>query len=152
VKRILIAAAATALVTATACGAGGGGDEQSQSGAAATRTVEVDMVDTAFQPTTVTAKAGERIRFVFHNRGQAAHDAFIGDVAAQADHEQDMRRAEEGGHGGGHGDDTDEDALTLDPGKKGELTSTFERAGTVEIGCHQPGHYAAGMKIAVTVT
>lgn len=151
-KRILIAAAVAALVTTAACGGGGGGDEQSQSGAAATHTVEVDMVDTAFQPTTVTGKAGERIRFVFHNRGQAAHDAFIGDAAAQSDHEQDMRRAEQGGHGGGHGEDADEDALTLDPGKKGELTYTFERAGTVEIGCHQPGHYAAGMRIAVTVT
>jgi uncharacterized cupredoxin-like copper-binding protein len=150
VKRILMAAAVAALVTA-ACGGGGGG-EQSPSGAAAAHTVEVDMVDTAFEPTTVTAKAGERIRLVFHNRGNAAHDAFIGDAASQADHEQEMRRAEEGGHGGGHGDDADEAAITVDPGKTGELIYTFDRAGTVEIGCHQPGHYAAGMKIAVTVT
>ena len=109
------------------------------------------MVDTAFQPTMVTARAGERIRFVFQNQGQAAHDAFIGDAAAQTDHEQEMRRAEAGGHGG-HGDDADEDALTVDPGEQGDLLYSFEQAGTVEIGCHQPGHYAAGMKIAVTVT
>jgi uncharacterized cupredoxin-like copper-binding protein len=151
VKRTLIVAAVAALVTA-ACGGGGGG-EQSQSGAAADRTVDVDMVDTAFEPATVTAKAGERIRFVFRNQGKAAHDAFIGDAAAQADHDREMRQAEKGGHGGGHGnDDTDQGALTLEPGKTGELTYIFERPGTVEVGCHQPGHYAAGMKIAVTIT
>jgi uncharacterized cupredoxin-like copper-binding protein len=43
------------------------------------------------------------------------------------------------------------DGITVDPGKTGELTHTFDRTGTVEIGCHQPGHYAAGMKLAVTV-
>ena len=151
-KRTLIATAGIAALVTAGCG-GSGGDDQSQSGAAAARTVDVDMVDTAFQPAMVTATAGERIRLAFRNKGSAAHDAFIGDVAAQADHEQEMRQAEKDGHSGGHGDDdTDEAALTLKPGKTGELTYTFDRAGTVEIGCHQPGHYAAGMKIAVTVT
>lgn len=43
------------------------------------------------------------------------------------------------------------DAITLGPGKTGELTYSFERAGTVEVGCHQPGHYAAGMRVSETV-
>lgn len=30
-------------------------------------------------------------RFVFHNRGAAVHDAFIGDEAARDDHEIQMR-------------------------------------------------------------
>lgn len=34
----------------------------------------------------------------------------------------------------------------------GELTHTFEGLGDVEIGCHEPGHYEASMKIDVTVT
>jgi uncharacterized cupredoxin-like copper-binding protein len=56
-------------------------------------------------------------------------------------------------NGGGHGSgDDDQNALTLDPGKQGELIYTFDGTGPLEIGCHQPGHYAAGMKIAVTVT
>jgi Uncharacterized copper-binding protein len=147
VKRILIAAAVAVLVTA-ACGRGG----EEQGGAAPSRTVEVDMVELAFRPATFTAQAGDRIRFLFRNRGSIRHDAFIGDTAAQAEHEREMRQGEKKGHGGGHGSDDDENALTLDPGKTGELTYTFERAGTVEIGCHQPGHYAAGMKTAVTVT
>jgi uncharacterized cupredoxin-like copper-binding protein len=32
-----------------------------------------------------------------------------------------------------------------------ELTWVFAEAGTVLIGCHQPGHYAAGMKGQITV-
>jgi uncharacterized cupredoxin-like copper-binding protein len=156
VKRILIVAAVAALLTA-ACGGGGGG-EQSQSGATPDRTVEVDMVDIAFEPATLTVQQGEVVRFVFRNRGQLPHDAFIGDTAAQADHEKEMRRADTGSQGGGHdmdgGDErgNDRDAVTVDPGKTGELTYTFDRTGTIEIGCHQPGHYVAGMKMAVTVT
>ena len=146
-KRILIAATVVALVSA-ACG-GGGGDKSAE--AAPARTVEVDMVDVAFQPATLTAEAGERIRFVFHNRGTALHDAFIGHAAAQADHEQEMRESEKGGHGGHGSGDDEANALTLDPGQRGELIYTVDGTGPLEIGCHQPGHYAAGMKIALTV-
>jgi len=142
VKRILILASIIALL---ATGCGGGHDDQVS--AAPTRTVDIDMEDIAFQPTTFTAQRGERVRFVFHNRGKLPHDAFIGDAQAQADHEREMRRSDDdthGTHGGGKG-------ITVDPGKTGTLTHTFDRKGTIEIGCHQPGHYAAGMKVAVTV-
>ena len=61
-----------------------------------------------------------------------------------------MRDAEGSEHGGGHGGG-DEEALTVDPGETGELTHTFEESGSIEIGCHQPGHYNAGMKITVEV-
>ncbi len=106
------------------------------------------MDDIAFQPATFTAQPGERVRFVFHNRGQLPHDAFIGDAEAQAEHERKMRQGDDDGHGR-HGEG---DAVTVDPGKRGSLIYTFERSGPVEIGCHQPGHYAAGMKVVVTVT
>ncbi len=152
-KRTLSAVVALLALTAVACGGGDGdGDgDSSASGNAPARTVEIDMMDIAFAPTTVTAEEGERVRFMFRNRGAIPHDAFIGDADAQADHERDMRDAETGGHSMGGGDE-DEDNLTLKPGKTGELTYTFDRAGSVEIGCHQPEHYAAGMKVAVTVT
>lgn len=152
-KKIFLAVVVAALVTPACGGGGNGGAEQSQPGAAADRTIEVNMIDIAFDPPTVTAKAGERVRFVFLNKGKIAHDAYIGDAAAQADHEKEMRQAENGDHGGGHSDDdADKGALTVDAGKTGELTYTFDRAGTFEIGCHQPGHYTAGMKMTVTVT
>ncbi|MEO6715295.1 MAG: plastocyanin/azurin family copper-binding protein [Mycobacteriales bacterium] len=126
----------------TACG-GGGGDKGS-----ASRTLQIGMVDTAYQPTTLAVARGEKVTFTFANKGTAAHDAYVGDVAAQAEHEKDMATA--AGHGGGHGGG-DKDALTVDPGKTGSLTHTFDQAGVFEIGCHQPGHYASGMKLTVTV-
>ncbi|MEO7428152.1 MAG: hypothetical protein ABIY48_02095 [Acidimicrobiales bacterium] len=36
--------------------------------------------------------------------------------------------------------------------ENGELTHTFDDTGTLEIGCHQAGHYARGMKLTITVT
>ena len=45
----------------------------------------------------------------------------------------------------------EEAAIVLQPGESGELSYTFDLPGTYQIGCHQPGHYAAGMKIEVTV-
>jgi uncharacterized cupredoxin-like copper-binding protein len=143
VKRTLIAAAVVAFIAA-ACGGGQDGRVSS----APIRTVDIDMEDIAFQPGTFTAQQGERVRFVFHNRGQLPHDAFIGDAEAQVVHEQRMRKGDDDRHGM-HGDG---DAVTVDPGKTSSLIYTFKRSGAVEIGCHQPGHYAAGMKVAVTVT
>ena len=60
-----------------------------------------------------------------------------------------MREADGNEHGA-HGDES-EDSITLEPGDTGELTRTFDEAGTLEIGCHQPGHHDAGMKIGVEV-
>jgi uncharacterized cupredoxin-like copper-binding protein len=127
-----------------------GGDDSDQDASQGGGTVEVTMVDTAFKPDSLEVEAGETIRFVFRNRGHLPHDAFIGDTAAQADHEREMREAEEGGHGG-HDSGDEPGAVTVEPGETGEITHTFDETGTVEIGCHQPGHYALGMKIAVSV-
>ena len=124
--------------------------------AAPARSVNVDMVDIAFEPTVVTATAGERVVFRFKNRGEATHDAFIGTAKAQRAHEREMRKAErdDDGHGsehGGNGSSADVDAVTVKPGKTAKLSYTFTEPGTLEIGCHEPGHYKAGMKIVVTV-
>lgn len=152
VKRILITATVAALA-ATACGGGGGKKNDAApttEAPPASRTIEIDMIDIAYQPATpLSAKSGETIRFVFHNKGSIRHDAFVGDAAAQADHEKEMREKESGHDMGGK---QDQDAITVDPGKTAEFTHTFDRAGTLEIACHEAGHYAAGMKIAVTVT
>ena len=128
---------ATALLVA-ACGGG-------SSTKAAGRTVNVEMRDIAFSPGQLDVRAGETVRFVFHNAGKVAHDAFVGDTKAQDDHEMEMRQAGDmadmhhSGNGGG---------ITVEPGKTAELTHTFQ-AGDNLIGCHQPGHYAAGMKVTV---
>lgn len=144
---VAVAVAGLALLAA-ACG---GDDSATGAGGDAERTVEITMVDTAFEPSSVEVAAGESVRFVFTNDGEVAHDAFVGDTAAQADHEQQMRDAEDDS-GMDHEGGTDDGAVTVEPGDTAELTYTFDDAGTVEIGCHQPGHYDAGMKIDVEVT
>ncbi len=126
------------------CGGGGHGAHSST----ADRVVNVTMRDIAFDPAAVEVKAGETVRFVFHNEGQIRHDAFIGDEAAQAEHEKEMQEAGsdgKNGHDGGHG-------ITVDPGDIGSLTHTFKAGDALIIGCHEIGHYAAGMKAAVTVS
>ena len=135
----------TAVVPVGGCGGGGGHGSHS---ATADRVVNVAMRDIAYDPGTVEVKAGETVRFVFNNEGQIRHDAFIGDEAAQVEHEKEMREAgsdAKGGHGGGHG-------ITVDPGDIDTLTHTFKAGDALVIGCHQAGHYAAGMKLALTVS
>jgi uncharacterized cupredoxin-like copper-binding protein len=140
VKRLLLASPLAALLLVTACG----GDDKGATPAASFRTVNIDMVDIDFNPASVNIKHGETITFVFHNRGKVDHDAFIGDAAAQAVHEAEMA--------GMTGHHTDSDAVTVKPGMTGSLTHTFGSTAAVEIGCHEPGHYTAGMRVRLNVT
>jgi uncharacterized cupredoxin-like copper-binding protein len=143
-------AAALALLTA-ACGTGGDDTTSSDSGDA--RRVEVAMVDIDFKPKTLEVARGEEVEFTFTNDGKIRHEAYFGTPQEQTDHEKEMAEGGEdsGGHdahGGGSGDDN---KITVEPGKSGDITYRFDEAGTYEIGCHEPGHYAAGMKITVNV-
>ena len=140
---ILHVAAVDALA---ACGDDGTG--ASDDGGNADRIVEIEMVDIAFELSDLEVAAGETVRFVFTNEGEVAHDAFIGDAAAQDDHAADM--ADD--HGGGHGDG-DSDAVTVEPGESAEITHTFSADDDeLLIGCHQPGHYDAGMVATIHVS
>jgi len=104
------------------------------------------MVDIAFEPDKIDVSAGEKVRFVFTNDGEVAHDAFIGDSEAQDQHAEDM--ADE--HGG-HGDD--DEGITVEPGDSRELSRTFSADDDgVLIGCHHPGPYEAGMVATVNVS
>lgn len=149
-RRLPLVAGLAAITTlVAACGetrqtsTDSGGDASSPISAKA---VTIAMEDIKFDQTTLTVKAGETIDFQFTNVGQIAHDAYIGDTAAQMDHESEMG---EMGGAGGHSDEAA--ALVLQPGESGALSYTFDEPGTYQVGCHQPGHYAAGMIIDVTV-
>ena len=129
-----------------ACGGDDGGED-------AARTIEVDMVDIAFEPSSIDVEAGETVRFVFSNEGEAVHEGFVGDEQAQEEHDAERSGDEdelEGMEGMEHGGD--DEAVVVDPGDTGELTYTFDEPGLLQIGCHQPGHYEAGMVIDVNVT
>jgi uncharacterized cupredoxin-like copper-binding protein len=105
------------------------------------------MTELAFSPATLDVKVGETISFVFTNKGKLQHDAFLGDKAAQEDHEKEMRAMTDPGDHGGH-----EGGITVPAGQTGALRHTFDKPGTLEIGCHEPGHYPSGMKLTINVT
>jgi len=66
------------ILVVTACGSDDVSTLGSDSGGK--RTIKVEMRDNAFAPTTVTATAGETVRFEFANAGKADHEAIIGDA------------------------------------------------------------------------
>src|SRR2546423_322807 len=107
------------------------------------RFVDVVMRDFAYSPPTVDVRVGETVTFVFHNADKVVHDAFLGDEAAQAKHELEMSGT---GMGEMNGHDSD---TTVQPGQIATLTHTFTKAGATIIGCHEPDHYKAGMKLSV---
>jgi uncharacterized cupredoxin-like copper-binding protein len=140
IRAILLA---TVLVVAGACGSSNDKSSNAQA-------VSIDMRDIAFSPNQVTVPAGKAIRFEFHNRGKVAHDAYIGDEQMQMAHERDMATPKSSMDGAMHHGDTD--AVTVKPGKSAALTHTFKAGDQMLIGCHEPGHYAAGMKVTVAVS
>ena len=123
---------------------------QADDGATTTRRINVAMEDHRFSPNTFDVRVGDTVTFVFTNFGREVHDAFIGDRAAQEQHENEMRQAEGDGHAHDHAH-AHEGGVTVSPGQSGTLQYSFDKAGTLEIGCHQPGHYAAGMIAALNV-
>jgi uncharacterized cupredoxin-like copper-binding protein len=134
----------------TACGSDGSGQSASTAGpagsAAASRVVDITMSDIAYDIPSLEVEVGETVEFRFTNTGKLPHDAFIGDADAQSEHEEEMA----GMPGMHHGEDG-EPAITVDAGLSGTLTYTFGEAGELQIGCHQSGHFAKGMHVAVTV-
>jgi uncharacterized cupredoxin-like copper-binding protein len=165
--------AAALLLVASACapdGPDGSGAIAAPAGTPESpRTIEVAMVDIAFEPTALSVQAGETVKFVFTNEGAAEHEATFGDEAEQDEHATAMRDAEgmegmdmgeaEADHdeAGATPDGHDEEGaiapVVLKSGETGEMIVTFDDPDVTStiIGCHIPGHWEAGMRLDVTV-
>jgi len=112
----------------------------------ADRAVEIVASDDfRFTPDAVAVDVGETITFRIVNAGQVPHDFTLGDQATQDEHDEEMAEM------GGMMMDDEANAVSIAAGETKELTWRFTGEGPVLIGCHQPGHYAAGMKGTVTV-
>jgi len=160
-KRMLVAFGIVPLLFA-ACGGDDDAATPSDDGV-----IEITMKDNTFEPDAIEVASGETVTFEFRNEGDVEHEAFVGTEAEQEAHEADMSGESEGGdagHGGDVMDDPgtsaeempDEDhesssAVSVAPGDSASFEHTFDEAGTILIGCHEPGHYEDGMKITVTV-
>lgn len=102
----------------------------------ATRTIRIRAIDTAFDPTAIEVALGETVTFHVTNEGAATHEFVLGTREMQEQHERGME------HGMTHEGAV---AIELAPGESKEVTWRFDEPGTVLYGCHEPGHFDAGM-------
>lgn len=109
------------------------------------RDIAVTLTDALrFEPATFEVKAGERVGFMVTNAGKIRHEFFIGDEDAQREHEAEMASM-----GMAH---DEENGISVDPGQTKQLEVTFDAPGETLVGCHEPGHYAGGMRATITIT
>jgi uncharacterized cupredoxin-like copper-binding protein len=144
----MLAAATLTLTVLAACGEDGNdvaGDVVAVDDGLAV--IEVEMTDMAFTPASIDVNAGETVRLRFNNTGLAVHEAVIGDLALQEEHAEEMA-----GTAMDHGDSDESEPLVVAVGETGDLVYTAGAAGTLIIGCHQPGHWDAGMRSDLTIT
>ena len=125
-----------------------------------TRTIEILMIDNAFQPDSITVKKGETVRFVVINKGKLVHEFNIGTAAMHAAHQEEMMemadkgileadrinhhmmKSGSGGHGMAH---DDPNSALLEPGASSEIIWKFDADADLQMACNVPGHYEAGM-------
>ena len=111
----------------------------------ATRTIEIRMTDNMrFAPNQLQIKLGETVRLVAVNAGKVLHEIVIGTPQELKAHAEMMKKHP--------GMEHDEPYMAhVDPGQKGAIVWTFNRAGTFEFACLIPGHFEAGMIGRITV-
>lgn len=114
--------------------------------AAASRTIHVTANDQLkFDPASVSVPVGETVTFEIENTGTVDHEFVLGSAAFQETHEQEMMESP--------GMEMNEpNEVTIPAGQTASLTWHFTAAGTLEYGCHEPGHFAAGMLGTITVS
>lgn len=126
-------------------GAGIAAAGQPGSAAKVSRTIKVRAFDTMrYDKENIQAKPGETIRFVVTNAGKIKHEFAIGTREEQLEHAKMMAAMPDMQHDEGN-------VVSLEPGETRELIWQFGKAGAVEIACHLPGHYEAGMKSKVII-
>ena len=110
------------------------------SAAPTAETVRVEIHYSAFSLANLEVDPGEIVRFVVSNTDPIDHEFIIGDEAVQIAHELGT----EAYHPSRPGE------ITIPAGETVETTYTF---GTRDLlfGCHLPGHYAYGMRGAISV-
>ncbi|MBI1729089.1 hypothetical protein HY229_08170 [Candidatus Acetothermia bacterium] len=87
----------------------------------------------------VNLKVGDVTTLIFINKGKITHDAHFGT-------DPDLK-----GRLFNNNIVAPFDMLVLEAGERAQLTFTAKTAGTFELGCFQPGHYEAGMKVAFVI-
>jgi len=117
-------------------------------GDAETVTVHVTANEFGFVSDVTTFKVGVSYHFVVVDEGQIEHEMMVIDKSAEMSGDMDMDAMHHLAIGL-----VDEEELQ--PGATGEtdIVFTSEDIGKpIELACHLPGHYEAGMHLDITVT
>ncbi|MGO4917601.1 cupredoxin domain-containing protein [Pseudogemmobacter sp. W21_MBD1_M6] len=117
---------------------------------AVTKTVDIIMKETddgkyVFEPSDLTFKAGETVRFNIKNIGEQVHEFVMDEFEKNVEHKAMMEKFPEMEH-------DDPNAIRLEPGMQGEIVWTFANTGSFEFACLIPGHYEAGMHGPLSVS
>lgn len=109
------------------------------------RTITLSMTDNMrFTPDKIEVKEGDTIKLVMKNTGKVMHEMVIGTKKELDEHAALMVKFP--------GMEHDEPYMThVAPGKTGEITWRFNRAGNFDFACLIAGHYQAGMVGKITV-
>ena len=109
------------------------------------RTIRFSMSDKMrFDPSHVTVKQGETIRFVVKNNGKLMHEMVFGTPQELKEHADLMKKFPDMEH--------DEPYMAhVAPGKTEEIIWQFTRAGEFDFACLIAGHFDAGMMGKVKV-
>jgi uncharacterized cupredoxin-like copper-binding protein len=104
-----------------------------------TRTITFIMSDKMrFDPSVITVKRGETVRFLAKNNGKLLHEMVFGTTKELQEHAEQMKKFP--------GMEHDEPYMThVAPGKTGEIVWQFTKAGEFDFACLIAGHYDAGM-------
>jgi uncharacterized cupredoxin-like copper-binding protein len=105
------------------------------------RTVHIRIHYSRFDATSLSFAPGETVRFVVENTDPIDHEFILGDRTVQILHERGTQAVHAPRPG----------VMTVPANTTRTTTFTFGDSGPLVIGCHLPGHYAFGMRIAVTV-
>ncbi|MEP7262319.1 MAG: cupredoxin family protein [Usitatibacter sp.] len=109
------------------------------------RTISIDMADTMrFSPSELKVKRGETVKFLVRNTGKVTHEMVLGTEEDLKAHAELMKKHPGMEHEAPY-------MAHVAPGRKEEITWTFDKPGTFMYGCLIPGHWEAGMKGAVVV-
>lgn len=104
-----------------------------------TRTITFGMSDKMrFDPSRITVKQGDTIRFLARNNGKIMHEFVIGTMDELKAHAELMKKLP--------GMEHEEPYMAhVAPGKTGEIVWQFTKAGDFDFACLIAGHFDAGM-------
>ncbi len=146
-NRRTLAVGVLLLLLTGACSTGSGKPAQA-------RLIRLTVTDALrFEPATVTARAGEKVRFEITNTGGVNHEFAIGSASFQERHAARIASGSPGppdhggGHGGGHG--AGGAAVDVPAGRTATVDYTMPAEPPV-FACHLNAHDQAGMRGAVT--